>query len=192
MELNGRLDRRVRYTRMVIRESFIGLLARKPMSKITVKEICAAADVNRATFYAHYADQYALLGAIEADVLRALNEYVRDEIYRGEPGEITLAMFRKMLTYIFENADVIKTLLNTNTEDLNFQHIIIQMFGEQFVAARQGGAVSAEQAEFIFRFVAFGAIGVIRCWLDTGCRQPPAELAELLQNLTFQGMIPYK
>ncbi|WP_286946022.1 TetR/AcrR family transcriptional regulator [Acetobacterium sp. UBA5834] len=41
------------------------LMETRPISKISVKMICETADINRSTFYAHYADQYALLTQLE-------------------------------------------------------------------------------------------------------------------------------
>ena len=73
-----KLDRRVRYTKMVIRESFIALLKEKPIAKITVKEICTGADINRATFYAHYADPYALLHEIEESLIHDVQQYLTE------------------------------------------------------------------------------------------------------------------
>ena len=66
-----KLDARVRYTRRVIQEALLTLLEQKPMNKITVTELCALAQINRATFYAHYADCYAVLNALEDGLLRA-------------------------------------------------------------------------------------------------------------------------
>lgn len=43
-------------SRRLIRESLISLLKEKDISKITVKDIVDCADLNRATFYAHYPD----------------------------------------------------------------------------------------------------------------------------------------
>lgn len=47
-------DARVRYTKMVIKNSFVKLLAKKPLEKVTVKETCELSEINRATFYKHY------------------------------------------------------------------------------------------------------------------------------------------
>lgn len=47
-------DARVRYTKMVIKNSFVKLLAKKPLEKVTVKEICELSEINRATFYKYY------------------------------------------------------------------------------------------------------------------------------------------
>ena len=52
-------DARIRYTQRVLKESFLTLLKQKPVNKITVKEVCEMAELNRATFYAHYSDCFA-------------------------------------------------------------------------------------------------------------------------------------
>ena len=51
-----RTDARVRYTQHVLKESFLMLLRDKPVNRITVKEVCELAELNRATFYAHYSN----------------------------------------------------------------------------------------------------------------------------------------
>ena len=53
-------DRRTQYSKRVIKESLLELLQEKPLNKITVKELCDRADVNRSTFYAYYTDIYEL------------------------------------------------------------------------------------------------------------------------------------
>ena len=59
-------DARVKYTRMVLKKALLELMQHKPVNKITVKEICERAELNRATFYAHYSDCFDLLESIEA------------------------------------------------------------------------------------------------------------------------------
>ena len=66
------MDRRVKYTKKVIKETFLNLLETKDISQITVKEICEIADVNRATFYRYYLDIYDLLEKIEEDLIEDL------------------------------------------------------------------------------------------------------------------------
>lgn len=48
----AKLDARKRYTQMMLKQSFLKLLQQKPVNRITVKEVCALAQLNRATFYA--------------------------------------------------------------------------------------------------------------------------------------------
>ncbi|WP_338121478.1 hypothetical protein [Halalkalibacterium halodurans] len=51
--MSVKLDRRKKYTRMVLKESLMKLMQEKPLSNITIKEICDLADINRSTFYSH-------------------------------------------------------------------------------------------------------------------------------------------
>ena len=49
-------DARVRYTLKMLKDSLLRLLEEKPINKITVKEVCERAELNRATFYLHFSD----------------------------------------------------------------------------------------------------------------------------------------
>lgn len=48
-----KIDRRAVRTRKVLRKSLLSLMKDRPIAKITVKELCAKAEINRTTFYAH-------------------------------------------------------------------------------------------------------------------------------------------
>ena len=69
-----KLDARKRYTRMVLKQSLLTLLKEKPINKISVKEVCELAQLNRATFYAHYSDCFALLESIENELIRVFEQ----------------------------------------------------------------------------------------------------------------------
>ena len=49
----GKSDARVRYTQRALKQALLTLLKEKSVNKITVKEVCALAELNRATFYSH-------------------------------------------------------------------------------------------------------------------------------------------
>ncbi|MCX7755200.1 MAG: TetR/AcrR family transcriptional regulator [Anaerolineales bacterium] len=66
-----KLDPRVKRTRALIQKAFGELLAEKGFRDITVQDITERAEVNRATFYAHYPDKYALLEENIAQSFRA-------------------------------------------------------------------------------------------------------------------------
>ena len=57
-------DPRVLRTRQLIKEAFSILLQKKGFDAITIKDIAQKAVINRATFYAHYEDKYALFEEI--------------------------------------------------------------------------------------------------------------------------------
>ena len=51
-------SRRVQMTKKLLRESVIELMEQKPLNKISIKDICDNADVNRTTFYKYYGEQF--------------------------------------------------------------------------------------------------------------------------------------
>jgi AcrR family transcriptional regulator len=55
------LDPRVRRTRHGIEQAFLELIAQKGFQAISVQDITERAGINRATFYAHFPDKFALL-----------------------------------------------------------------------------------------------------------------------------------
>ena len=55
-----------RRTQAVIMQAFMDLLTRKPLDKITVKDVIEEADINRNTFYYYYENIPALLDALFA------------------------------------------------------------------------------------------------------------------------------
>ncbi|MFW6377985.1 MAG: TetR/AcrR family transcriptional regulator [Bacillota bacterium] len=64
------------YTKNLIREVFVQMLNKKPLDKITVKDIAEKCDINRNTFYYHYADIYEILSEIfEREIQRVIKEY---------------------------------------------------------------------------------------------------------------------
>jgi AcrR family transcriptional regulator len=60
-QMDENLDPRVKRTRSLILESFGSLLAEKNFENISVQDVTDKAQINRATFYAHFQDKYALL-----------------------------------------------------------------------------------------------------------------------------------
>ncbi|HEX4652007.1 MAG TPA: TetR/AcrR family transcriptional regulator [Granulicella sp.] len=60
------LDPRIRRTRMLLQQALGKLLETKEFEKISVQDIAEAATLNRATFYDHYPDKFALLECMVA------------------------------------------------------------------------------------------------------------------------------
>lgn len=83
------MDIRIEKTENAIKSAFLTLRARKALEKITVKELCAEAYINKSTFYAHYADIYALSEALEEETVRSiLHSLSQQEAYDREHPEI--------------------------------------------------------------------------------------------------------
>lgn len=63
------MDLRVKKTKSAIINAFLQLRAKKPLERITVKELSDLAEINKATFYLHYKDIYDLSETLENELL---------------------------------------------------------------------------------------------------------------------------
>ena len=72
------MDLRTEKTRQSIIDAFIELRTKKPLEKITVKELSDLARINKATFYRHYADIYSLSEEIENDLIQNCIDRIRE------------------------------------------------------------------------------------------------------------------
>jgi AcrR family transcriptional regulator len=96
------MDLRVKKTERGIKNAFIELRSRKPLEKITVKELCELAYINKSTFYSHYKDIYELSDSMEEEVVRSItNSISHPEYIMENPAEFTRELF---LAYLSQNS----------------------------------------------------------------------------------------
>jgi AcrR family transcriptional regulator len=65
-------DPRSKRTRRLLQEALTDLMHKKKFQEISVQDITARAEINRATFYAHFVDKYELLSAQIRDSFQSL------------------------------------------------------------------------------------------------------------------------
>lgn len=186
MTMNEKMDRRKKYTRMVLKESLIELLRKKPMSLITVKEICELADINRSTFYSHYTDVFDLLHSIEDEIVADMIAYLNK--YNVTKEEESLYITEKLLEYVALNQEVCKTLISENG-DIQFQKRVMKV-AQHFLVENwvEVSALDEELYEYLSTFVISGCIHVIREWLERGMDKSPKEMAKMINTFANKGL----
>lgn len=178
--MNEKLDRRKKYTRMVLKDGLMNLLKTKSISAITVKEVCGQADINRSTFYTHYKDQFDLLEQIEEEIIADLNAYLYE--YDVEQKQETLQMIEKLLAYITTKYDICQTLLNENA-DHHFERRVMDVAREFLLQSGMNSEeMDADTFDYAGTFVISGSIYVIKQWLANNMDLPPKQIAQLINS----------
>lgn len=72
------MDLRQKKTKRSIKNTFLNLRMRKPLERITVRELTEQAEISKATFYLHYKDIYDLSDCMENEVIRDLLGQISD------------------------------------------------------------------------------------------------------------------
>lgn len=178
-----KLDRKTRYTRMVLQDSLIELMREKPINKITIKELCEKADVNRTTFYAHYTDQYDLLRKIEDEVLSWAKDAFNTIIGTVADETETIKGLEGICQYIVENSKHLQVLMSEQG-DIDFQKqlftLVYQLWGMPPLAGQNG---DTDIKELYFIFAVNGSVGLIQHWLKNGLNQSAKEIAHVIYNM---------
>ena len=174
-------SRKTQYTRKSLADGLIELMKHKPFDRISVKELCEYADVNRSTFYMHYEDIYALLRAIEEETIAWMHQCV-EEVSGMRGREAIVRSLERHYEFLVKNSKYLQVLMSEQG-NLAFQKriyaSICKAFGDVF---EQFTAPIEKNMRFIF--VIHGGIGITQQWLKNGLKESPREMAELTYDMT--------
>lgn len=103
------MDLRIQRTKAAIKNAFLELRGRKSIEKITITELSAHANINKATFYLHYSDIYELSDEIEDEMIDEMIVNGMENFFEA-PERYSLEIFgtfmdnRKKLKTIFSGS----------------------------------------------------------------------------------------
>lgn len=179
-----KVDRRVKYTKALLRDALVELMQTQHISGISIKSLCELADVNRSTFYAHYSDQYDLLNDIEEEIFANLRKHLdKQDFDKNE--SLSEQILTSILEYIKENAELFKALLSENC-DYKIQKDIMEL--AQVISAQTNKGLDAKTKEYVKEFGITGCISVVQKWLHEGTEEPAEKMSELIVLILYKGM----
>ena len=169
---------------MVIQDSLIGLMKEKSISRITIKEICEHADINRTTFYAHYSDQHQLLKSIEDETLSWVKEIIAGFSGKTDKTEF-INNIKRVFEYLVDNRNHIQVLMSEQG-DIAFQRNLLSVIYEQCgLWLTEDFFAGAEKSELYFVFLVSGSVGLIQHWLKAGLKETANEMSEIIYSMAL-------
>lgn len=174
-----KMDARVRYTNMVIKNNFFQLLREKPINKITVKSICELSEINRATFYRYYSDPYDLLKHIEAELILELQNLI-EKADCDNIAETIIVILNK----IKENSDIYMILFSEHG-DMGFKNKVLSLCYQTKQPSMENilSNIPKVQQEWLYYFLAQGCSSIQDCWVHNGMKETPVEVSEFITRL---------
>ncbi|MGI6315962.1 MAG: TetR/AcrR family transcriptional regulator [Christensenellales bacterium] len=179
-------NQRVRLTKRLLRESLLACMEQKPIERISVKEICERAELNRSTFYLHYGNEYDLLGEMEEE---AIGE-TRLRLQNVGPDVGTKQHICAFLQYIRENGTLFRVLLCQKDRD-SFRNRFVK---ESLLFVKPGIVFTLEepQRKYVYAFLLHGSLSVICTWVESGFDLPPEQVAEMIFDLSDRSLLVYR
>ena len=181
------MDRRIKYTKLRLKKSIVELLRDYPIEKITVKQLCETADINRSTFYAHYSDPFDLLQQLEQEVIDQLMEHISQSIFVEESENIRNVL-DIMLKYIQQNADLFKVLLSENG-DMAFQKDMMRITQQKsIIELKNNKNIDPDISSYVQSFEIAGGLSIVQKWLENGMVESTQRMSKLMTTLLYQGL----
>ena len=175
--MNTKNNQRTRLSKILLKNALMDLLSEKgSVTKISVRELCERADLNRSTFYAHYSEPKELLEEVEAELLDATREHLQKIGAENDIGAHRYLL--SFLIYIKENDKPFRTLL-IDAGDPEFRSKFMQQSIIQFVE-NLNISFPKDQEQYIYSYILNGSTGVIIQWMRSDYGIDENALVDLL------------
>ena len=178
-------DRRIKFSKMMLRQSLLELMKEKPINKITITEICKHADINRNTFYSYFTTPDDLLCQIENDLYDEIRDSVESSLQISTISSSLLEIF----TAISKNEDLCKIIFS-EFGDKVFLRKIMDIAYDRCITEWSCIApdLPKRQLEMAYTFIANGCAGLIESWIQSGFKESPLEIAQFINKISSNGL----
>ena len=167
-------------TKEAFATSFCVLYTKKPIDKITVKEITTLAGYNRSTFYQYFTDVYNLLECVENSLLEEMKISLT-----ADNGTLFTPDLNKLIEFFSEKEVYLKALFS----DYGSIHFISRIKQELPLNSLQDTFPNAGNLmPYLIEFHLSTSLSLFRIWLKNKKDMPPNELFELIHNLYTKGI----
>lgn len=184
--MNTKNNQRTRLSKILLKDALMDLLTEKgAISKVSVRELCDRAGLNRSTFYAHYAEPKELLCEIESELLVATKEHLKKI---GEENDIGAHKYiRSFLHYIKINDKPFRTLL-VDSADPVFRSSFMQQSLLQFIE-NLDIELPKELEQYIYSYILNGSTGIIIQWIRSDYYVSEKSLVDLLFSINQSALV---
>jgi len=170
----------------ILMEALRALLREKPFDNISVSDIITKANVSRATFYRHFQDKYNLMCWVyEAQV----NKIVKKNSRPDQSVNILIESAR----FMKDNESYFSQIVKYQGQNSFIQFIAKYTYDVTIkrIAEQAGGAEIPEETIFAAKYHCGGIIFTINEWLETGLKQSPEKIGQMIFDCIPMILKPY-
>lgn len=168
-------------SRKLILSALVDLLQEKPLEKITVTDVVNRAQINRGTFYAHYADIPDVVDRLLQQTLFSIREALTQQ--PGSLGEAVHALMTQIRKILEEDLFFSQKVMNSSAASL-MQERLVQIVVEYLLQNRDAFySGDPKQYELWIRFGAGGLSNLFRDWFEGKLPYTLEELTRIGEEL---------
>lgn len=173
-------DSRVQYTKNALQQALLRILRTKNIDRVTVKELCEEAGINRGTFYLHYATPNDVLVEIEEQFIAENMAMFRPYLDGGHETDYMATLFSGIL----RNRGLCRIIMGKNGNP-RFLERIQQMFRPYVVEewCKEFREYREADLDYVYDFIYAGSMRLILAWIEDDRGLSTEELANRLDRL---------
>ena len=164
-------------TKNAIADTLKRMLSERPLSRITVSDICASCGISRMTFYYHFSDIYSLVGwIISSDITAIVSERKTHDTWQ----EGFLSVFKA----VEKNQVFVLNACSSMSREQLERYLSGPVSGLLLSVLEETpsiSSISGDDADFIASFYSYAFIGVMLDWIGSGMREKPEELIKRIE-----------
>ncbi|MBE5960978.1 MAG: TetR family transcriptional regulator [Lachnospiraceae bacterium] len=177
MSEKNHANQRVRLTKSLIHKALLELLKTQNINKISIRELCQVAGINRTTFYNHYGSQYDVINEIAKEYVESTSYTVIKDL---EAGKNIMECLTQVLQYIKDNLEFTKLVLGQDNYDLVGCLTISLPKFDEMVIRNLPPELDLDQKKAISSYVQYGTVRLLKEWILSDCMKSPGEEAALI------------
>lgn len=187
-------DLRIVKTLSAIDTAFLELLQEKTFDKITIKEICERALINRATFYSHYSDKFQLIESYQESLVKGIREILYSNVKGSSLKEImdkeVKETIQNVLTFMKDNKDKVLAVLESVDSAAFAEYFSNHMFAFYKDKSEQLGIEleSEIDKEYTITYITHAHMGIFLKWIREGCIVPIHIMSNYIETFTIHGV----
>jgi len=165
-------------TKDLLARSLKSLMEKRPLDKITVRDVVDGCSLNRRTFYYHFRDIYDLLSWLyKKEAIAGLLPLANREDWAEG--------FRRFLSYLLDNREFCMCAFSSLDREYVEQYhysVIYRRIYPIIADMDEGRGIPEERKAFLANLYALSFVALTVQWLQNGMRDDPASLVESLET----------
>ncbi len=174
----------MRRTRMLLQGALQKLMQGKSFDEISVQDITEAATVNRATFYDHYTDKFALLDAMVAGGFHKLLEQ-RSVRYDGTCTSAAAPVILAACDYLVQCHSNSSCTQQSAFEPLIESAMTKAIRRVLIEGIHKEGPAPGFPPEMVATTASWAIYGAVKAWFNTPGRPPAEEIVPVILRLVL-------
>ena len=166
-------------TKKAISYSLKELLLNKPLSKITIQDICENCSINRQTFYYHFADIRDLIEWITIEDAEAVLKD-KDTYNTWQEGFLSIFNLIKKDKVFIEN---IYHSISLDVLETYFYKLVYPIIYKVVNEKSEEKDVNEEDKNFITRFYMYSFVSIVLDWIKKGMKEKPEDIVKKVSSI---------